>query len=877
MMKQRVLLSILLCVLAPLAEAQFLPKLAVPENYKLNFTPDLATATFTGEETIHIRVLQPTSQIVLNAAAINFQSAEITSGGATQTAKVTLDEPNETATLAVEQPLKPGAATIHIRYSGILGNDLRGFYLGKDEEGRKYATTQFEATDARRAFPSFDEPAYKATFDVTVVAPQDLTVISNGKMISDTPEDGAGKHTVHFATSPKMSSYLVAVIVGHFEYVEGSADGIPIRVFSPQGRKEMGTYALEAAEHILHYYDQYFGIKYPYGKLDLIGLPDFSAGAMENTACITFRESLLLLDPEHASVQTHKSVASVIAHEMAHQWFGDLVTMQWWNDVWLNEGFATWMSSKPLEAWKPEWQSQLDVVQDTVRALSTDSLTNTRPIHQEVDTPREIQGLFDAIAYQKAAAVLGMLEADLGPQTFQAGVNQYLKAHAYANAAAADFWGALAHASKKPVDKIMPTFVNQPGAPIVSVNNQCAGNTTEVTLQQQRYFYDRAKFAAGTDELWEIPVCLKSGAKDVAHAAEKCVLLSQKEETFKLPGCATWVMANAGAKGYYRSSYQPSTVHALSRDAESALTPAERIMLLADAWAAVRVGRESIGDYMALAEDLQSDRNPAVMRQLLAQLDYVNRYLVDSGDRAQYQDWVRRLLEPAAKKLGLEPKPGENIEQKSLRSAVLRALGAIGKDPEVLTEARQQASQALENPSAADPELASVFFALAAENGDAALYDEVLASLKSAKTPEQYNRSLGTLADFTDPKLLQRTLDYAVSPDVRSQDAMRLVSGVMQNPAGRDLAWEFIHSHWTDVENAGGPFASGQLVRAAGSFCDASQVDVVKDFFSNHQGRAASRSLRQSLELINECADLKSQQSPKLASWLSHSGGSAAK
>jgi aminopeptidase N/puromycin-sensitive aminopeptidase len=304
--------------------AQRQPAVARPENYKLTFTPDLDKATFAGDETISIRVLQPTSEITLNAIDIDFEDVSLTSGGATQKAKVTPDKEKEMVTLSVEKPLAGGSATIHIKYNGILNSEMRGLYLGKDDQGRKYAASQFEATDARRAYPSFDEPDYKATFDITAVALKGHVAISNSKIISDTPGPGENQHTVRFATTPKMSSYLAALVMGNFEYIEGSADGIPIRVYGTPGKKEMGKFALESAEHVLSYYDKYFGIKYPYGKLDLIGLPDFSAGAMENTGCITFREVILLIDEKQGSIELKKTIASVIAHEMAHQWFGDL-------------------------------------------------------------------------------------------------------------------------------------------------------------------------------------------------------------------------------------------------------------------------------------------------------------------------------------------------------------------------------------------------------------------------------------------------------------------------------------------------------------------------------------------------------------------------
>jgi aminopeptidase N/puromycin-sensitive aminopeptidase len=864
-MKRILLLAGFFLCLVTICAAQRLPELAVPENYTLAFAPDLTKNNFTGDETIQLRVLKPTSQIVLNAAEIDFDTATIISGGATQKATVTLDKEKEMATLTVGKALQPGPATIQIRYKGILNDQLRGFYIGKDSDGRKYAATQFEATDARRAFPSFDEPAYKATFDVAVTADEGMTVISNTKVVSDTPGPGDGKHRVTFATTPKMSSYLVAMVVGNFEYIEGSADGIPIRVYTSPGKKELSPFALDAAENIMRYYNRYFAIKYPYGKLDLVGLADFSAGAMENTGCITFREILLLVDDKHASIDLKKEVASVIAHEMAHQWFGDLVTMRWWDDIWLNEGFATWMSSKPVQAWKPEWNMDLDDVRETGDAMNADSLLNTHPIHQEAETPQQILELADAITYGKTAAVLRMLEAYLGPETFRSGVNQYLKQHAYSNATAHDFWNAQSQVSKKPVDKIMPTFVEQPGPPLVSVKNQCSGNSTTVGLAQQRYFFDRALFNAGSKEVWQIPACLKTSK---AGDAEKCELLVNKQQVLNLPGCSPWVLANAGAKGYYRSGYESDTVRSMAEDGETALTPAERIRLLSDIWASVQVSREPIGDYLAVAQGLQKDRTSAVLSEMISQLDYIGEHLVNDSDRESYDLWVRQLLAPAAKDVGWEPKPGESPDQNSVRARLMHAMGYTARDPETEAVARKLTDQAMQDPSSVDRELLFAVLPIAARNGDSALYDTILARVKSAKSPEEDFLYRQMLTFFSDPKLLQRTLEYAISPDVRSQDSLTVISSVMRNPAGTKLAWDFVRAHWNEIVNLGGAFGGGTIVENTRSFCDRGMRDEVKDFFTTHQAPASERALKQSLERINYCVDLKAQQGTQLASWL---------
>jgi aminopeptidase N len=853
-----------------LASAQRLPEGARPENYKLTFTPDLENAKFEGEETIAIRLRKPSSEITLNAVDIDFHEVTVTSGATTQKAKVTPDKEKEMVVLRVEKPLPAGPATVHVTYTGILNNEMRGLYLGKDDHGREYAASQFEATDARRAFPSFDEPDYKATFDITAVADKGQVAISNQKILSDTPGPG-DKHTVHFARTATMSSYLAALVVGNFEYVEGEADGIPIRVYATPGKKEMGTFALDVASNVLKYYDHYFGIKYPYGKLDLIGIPDFSAGAMENTGCITFREVILLIDAKQGSIRMKKEIASVIAHEMAHQWFGDLVTMKWWDDIWLNEGFATWMESKPIEAWKPEWNFNLDDVSDAAATLNVDSLDNTRPIHQAADTPAQIQELFDGIAYGKAAAVLRMLESYLGEETFRAGVNAYLQQHQYANATASDFWDAQAKTSKQPVDKIMPTWVNQAGAPIIRVKAQCAGQSTNIALEQHRYYFDRTKFDAPNDEIWQIPLCLRGSA---SGKAVKCEVMTRKEETFTLPGCSTWVLANAGANGYYRTAFSDDAVRALAGDSETHLTPAERIAAENDIWAAVRVGREPVGDYLAFAQGLQSDRNHVVVEDLLSGLGYIGQYLVSDSDREDYHAWLRQYLTPAMKDVGYESKSGESDEQKALRPELFRALGYDARDPETLEQARKIADKLLVDPSSVDGDMAGIALALAALHGDSAFYDRVMAATKNPQSPELYDSYLFTLPRFSDPKLLERTLEFAISPDVRSQDALQVITAVMRNPAGRQLAWDFIQSHWDAVAKAGGPFASAEVVGATGVFCNAELRDQVTQFFSAHKVAAAERTYKQSIERINDCVDLKSHQQPQLASWLEKHGSS---
>ena len=552
MVKRPAYAALGLFLFASPAWAQRLPTTVKPDRYDLKFVVDLANARFDGVETIHVTVASPTPKVVLNAAEITFAEVTIGAGAAAQKASVSLNANDQTATLSVPQALAAGPTDIHIAYRGILNDQLRGFYLSKTKS-RNYAVTQFEATDARRAFPCFDEPAFKATFAVTLVVDKRDTAISNGAVTSDTPGPGPSQHTMVFAPSAKMSSYLVAMAVGDFECLAGGADNVPIRICTTPGKKELARLALDSAQQILKFYDSYYAIKYPFKKLDVLAVPDFAAGAMENAAAIFYRETDLLAETNGASVRTRKTIASVLAHEMAHQWFGDLVTMQWWDDIWLNEGFATWMATKPLAAAHPEWNMAVDEALESQTALTLDSLKATRPIHAAATTSAEIDEAFDAIAYQKGAAVLRMIENYVGADVFRKGVNAYLQAHAYGNAAAPDFWSAIATAAAKPVDAIMPTFVNQPGVPLVTVSTTCDADKTSTrgALTQNRF-----SLGSTSAERWQIPVCPKAAG---ATEPGPCTIVSKPEQVVPLAkGCPSWVFLNGGARGYFRTAYRPT-------------------------------------------------------------------------------------------------------------------------------------------------------------------------------------------------------------------------------------------------------------------------------------------------------------------------------
>ena len=747
------LLTTLLVLTAVPAYAQRLPDNVVPVHYDLTVEPDLANATFAGREAIDVTLKAAAKTIVLNAAEITFGPVRIVAGGRTQTAAVTLDAAKDQATFAVPADIPAGKARIELTYHGILNDDLRGLYLSK-ANNRRYAVTQLEATDARRMFPSFDEPAFKATFALTAIVDAADHAISNGAVIADRPGP-AGKHTVTFATTPKMSSYLVALTVGDFVCNEGAADGIPIRICSTPDKKALTGFALESTEQIVKFYNRYYAEKYPFKKLDVVAVPDFAAGAMENTAAIFYRETLLLADAK-ASVATRKAVAEVLAHEIAHQWFGDLVTMAWWDDIWLNEGFANWMQSKPIKAWKPEWQLELNETADNQRAMNLDALRATRPIRSKASTPAEINELFDPIAYEKGAAVLRMIESWVGEAAFQKGVNAYIAKHKYGNARAEDFWSTVAATTGKPVDAVMPTFVDQPGVPLIAVSSTCEAGKATVTLSQSRYTMNAS--GGGEAQAWRVPVCLETGG-----SAPVCAVLDAPRQELPLAACPAWTMGNANGRGYYRTALDETALKAAAANV-SRMSATERLTLLADEWALVRAGTHGVGSYLTLASAFGSETSEPVLASLIRALTAIDQQMTTPETRPAFRKWVSALLGGNAAQATAAASRATNDDNASTRQAVLLGqLGSVG-DAAAVATARSIVDAELAAPKSTDPTVLDAAVIIAAANGGAPLYEKYLARSKSAVDPEDRYRFLYGLTSFTDPALIRRTMEYALGP-----------------------------------------------------------------------------------------------------------------
>ncbi len=570
-----------------------LPRHARPHRYELELRPDLRTARFDGAVTISVEVLEPSDRLVLHAADLDIARVRLAArDGSALVPAVTLDDENQMLVLTFDRPLGTGRHQLSIDFAGTLNDHLRGFYRStfKDENGeeRSIAITQFEATDARRAFPCWDEPDFKAVFSVTLVIEEGLTGLSNGQLESQTRGDD-GRVAMHFSDTMLMSTYLVAFVVGPYELTPpDEVDGIPVRIAALRGRLGMSGYAAEAARHSLRFLSDYFGLPYPSSKIDHVAVPDFAAGAMENLGCVTYRERLLLVDPDQAAQTELQSIASVIAHETSHMWFGDLVTMKWWNGIWLNEAFATFMELTTTDEFRPEWQVWNAFGAGKAAALAIDGLQSTRPVEYAVGRPEEAEGMFDVLTYQKGGSVLRMLEQYLGPEVFRKGISHYLATHAFGNTETADLWNALEKVSGEPVRDIMATWILQGGYPMIRAS--LGQDASTVVLQQERFLYSPPAGGAPDPARWVVPVNLRASIGGVV--TQERLLLEQGEASYSFPGPVDWVVVNDGGWGYYRVGYSDALWARIAEaGTASILAPLERLQLVGDTWAAVVSGQ----------------------------------------------------------------------------------------------------------------------------------------------------------------------------------------------------------------------------------------------------------------------------------------------
>ena len=858
----------------PSADAVVLPTNVKPNKYRLTLQPDLNTFTFKGEQTVDIEIVEPTARIVLNAAELEISGVTLRRNGSeTSTHSVSLDADTETVTLDFGSTQSPGRAQLEMEFTGILNDRLVGFYRSEyqDAEGqtRHLATTQFEATDARRAFPCWDEPAQKAVFDVTLIFDDAYQAVSNTPIVEES-SPAPGLRSVRFGETPIMSTYLLAFVVGDVVSVEAdAADGTRVGVWTTRGKENQAGFALDTSVKLLGYFNEYFGIPYPLPKLDHIAIPDFAAGAMENWGAVTYRETALLVDPENSSAGTRQRVAEVVAHEMAHMWFGDLVTMEWWDDLWLNESFASWMGTKAVDWLFPEWEMWTQFVNmDTNRALSLDGLKNSHPIEQEVKNPAEVSQLFDAISYSKGGSVIRMLENFLGPEVFQGGLYRYLKGHEYGNARTQDLWEALEEESGLPVTNIMDSWVKQTGYPVLQVQAARSEDEVQVSLSQERFVYDRLLGEEEPNpEVWQVPVTVSAPG-----ASPASMVMEAKEAAVSLPAASPasdWYKVNADQTGFYRVNYTNEDWQRLAPAIRSLELPAtDRLGIQNDAYALSRAGLLPITQFLELAGSYSGETDASVWSDLASNLRDIEQLIADEPVRPAYQRFGRELFAPAARRAGWTPRPDDGHLDSLLRSTVLGQSGTYN-DPETLAQATDLFQRYLSDPDAVHPDLRGVVFSLAAQAGDRATYDQLWELEERASLQEEKIRLLLAMSRFQDVNLLNDTLERSLSSRVRSQDTITVVAGVAANPSGREPAWEFVKSNWAEFDRryGGGGFGLMRLVSIVNGFTTEEGMADVEKFFSDNPAPAAERTIRQALERMRLNIRWLEQNRPALNAW----------
>ena len=760
-----------------------LPRTVVPRRYELRLEPDLEAFTFAGTVGVDIEVLEPVGEIVLNAAELEINAGDL--DGAALVG-VDYDDEHERAVLRLGEPVSPGTARLNLSFTGTLNDQLRGFYRSTftDDDGdeRVIATTQFESTNARRAFPCWDEPDLKAAFEVTLVVPDDLMAVSSGAEISS-QATGDGRREVAFAPTMEMSTYLLAFIVGPLEATEPvDVNGTPIRIIHPVGKGHLTEFALDAGAFCLGFFEDYFAIDYPGDKLDLVAIPDFAFGAMENMGCVTFREILLLLDPDSSTQQERQTAVDVIAHELAHMWFGNLVTMKWWNGIWLKEAFATFCEMLAVDAYRPDWKRWLAFGLSRAAAFDVDALAATRAIEYPVVSPADAEGMYDLLTYEKGAAAVRMLEQYLGADEFRDGVRHYLQRHSYANTETHDLWDALAESTGEPARDVMDSWIFQGGHPVVTA---AAGDDGTVTLNQSRFRYD----GQPDDARWQVPVVAAVGT-DTGERTQRLVLEDPVALDADNPA---WAMVNPTADGFYRVAYEGELLDRLL-DAGPDLDPLQRYVLADDQWALTVADRLSVADYLAFAERLASTEDDlAVWRRLAGTLGTLD-HMVPDGGRAGLQARVKDMVNPAWNRVGWEPVAGENDRIGELRGVLVRTLAVGGNDAEAVVRCRE-----LMAAEGVDPALAAAAIAVVAATGDEADYEEIRQRYENAPTPQLELRYLMALTTFDDPALMDRTLAATLDGTVRSQDAGFVLRGCLENRDHGPQAWAYIEEHWDDI------------------------------------------------------------------------------
>jgi|KBSMisStandDraft_5_1062788.scaffolds.fasta_scaffold15354_3 aminopeptidase N len=846
-----------------------LPKDIRPNEYAVRIQPDLERLSFTGAETIKLDVQKPVMKLVLNALELEIGSVSL-DGKPLPKKAIALNAGEQTLTLVLPSELPAGQHQLALQFHGKINPQGQGlFYARYQEEGTNEKKimlgTQFEATDARRMFPCWDEPSFRARFQLTAVVPENFMAISN-MPIEEEKNNGESKE-VRFATTPSMASYLLVLCAGDLDAIESQQDGVKLRVVTTKGKAEMGRYALESEAKILHFYNDYFGISYPLPKLDLIAVPGGFGGAMENWGGITFYESALLFDPKNSSAQTKEDIFAVVAHEMAHQWFGDLVTMAWWDNLWLNEGFASWMGSKCTDHFNPAWHDWLrrNVPRDPTRrvgfpkdtAMQGDARSTTHPVQQPITTEAQAGSAFDEITYRKGMSILRMLESFLGENVFRDGIRKYIAAQKYSNSTTADLWQALTEASGKPVGEIAPGWTEQPGFPLVKVSRE----GTTIKLAQERFTVD---FPNPPALQWQIPLTYVTQDQPATNG----FLL--RDETANLPNelpIDHAIKFNVEDSGYYRVEYDDTSWKLLAAQL-GRLSEADRVNLLIDAWALVEANHKPLSHYLELVNQLLNDDQLGVYDQVIDTFTYVNRLLSGNPLRPQFQQYARALLRPAFDRVGWDPKSNEPFQRGFLRASLIRGLGVLD-DSDIVAGCRSRFDRYLSDPSTVAPDLRPAIFSVVGRYADSQTWEKLHRMALKTGSVEEKQYLYDALANAIDPRLVRRTIPIALSDEMTTSRAAFLLPFIARHGEHPELVWEFARAHMKELlakQDALGidGFAPGLFIY----FSEPKDSETLEAYAKSSLPPSAAKAVAKAVEEIHFRAEFKERLTPQLASWI---------
>src|SRR5213592_2384622 len=886
MLAHRVFLAGLLSVIFPAimsAEKPFsfnetpgkLPKEIVPVKYSIRIVPNIDRFAFTGMETIKLSVRSPVRQLVLNALELEITEASVDDVALPKSA-IKADKEKELLTLALSSELPPGNHTLALSFSGKINQQGQGlFYMRYQEHGsgtkKIMFGTQFEATDARRFFPCWDEPVFRARFQLTVVIPENWLAVSN--MPVESEKKIAGGKEVRFAATPPMSSYLNVFVAGELDFIESRSGPTQLRVISTKGKAEMGRYALEATAQILQYYNEYFGVAYPLPKLDQIAIPGGFGGAMENWSGITYYESKLLFDPKTSSAETKQDIYEVLAHEIAHMWFGDLVTMAWWDNLWLNEGFASWMGSKCTARFNPQWEVWLrrEFPRDPSRrvgiakeaAMEGDARSTTHPIQQPVATEAEANSAFDDITYKKGQSFLRMLESFVGEDVFREGIRRYVAAHKYSNSTTADLWNALSESSGQPIAEIAAGWTEQPGFPMVKVKR---GEGGKVSLTQERFTIN---FKNAPPLEWKIPLTYS-----IIGEAPASLLMTGKSERLQNIPADRALKLNVKGAGNYRVEYdEPSW--SLLLETLPKLSVEDRVNLLSDAWALAQADRAPVSLFFGLVEKLPASTDIAEREQIVNVLDFINGLLVGNPEREKFQRYARSLLRPTFETLGWEPKQGEPPTTGNLRASSIEVLGDLN-DPEIVAGCRERFEKYLANSASLAPDLRPAMFAIAGRNADEKTWTKLHELGVKTTSIEEKQNYYNALACATDPRLVKKTLAIALTDELPTSRATFLVPRVGRDGDHPDIAWEFARTNMkallAKIDAAGANRYAPSLFTF---FSDDLRTDELKTYAKNNLPPASAPEVAKVVDEVQFRSEFKKRLVTQLNTWLDHHSDAA--